>query len=206
MLVDHDARLAALAETWNQNGDFPKNFAYLLVREGLGVGLVIAGQVYRGNRHHGSEFGHVTLDPRGPRCECGRRGCWEVYVSERVTLDRYSHSAAGARCPDLAELVELALQGDRAARMAVTTTGFYLARGIANLSWALNVDQIIIGGELSRAWAILEPAIRKGLDRNPLPVHVEQLPITVSRFGEAGPLRGAIALALGRYIRATSAS
>lgn len=198
--IDHDTRLGALAEIWNRNGKFPPNLAYLLVKEGLGVGFVIGGQVYRGMRQHGSEFGHVTLDPRGPRCLCGRRGCWETYVSEQAILDRYSRGVNGTACSGLAELVERALNGDSAAQKALMTTGSYLARGIAALSWALNVDQIIIGGELTRAWAMLEPAIRKGLDRNPLPGHVEQLPITVSRFAATGPLRGAIALALGRYI------
>jgi len=200
LYMDHDARLGAFAEIWRSHCAYPQNFAYLLVREGLGVGLVIGGRVYCGRNQHGSEFGHVTLDPRGPQCRCGRRGCWESYVAEQAALDRYSGKTQTNKCSSLCDLIERALDGERLARKALLTTGDYLGRGIATLSCALNLDQIIVGGELSRVWMMIEPAIRRALDRVPLAVDVKDLPIAASRFGAAGHLQGAVGLALERYI------
>lgn len=197
VLIGNNARLGALAEMRGNRGVSVQNFVYVLIDGGLGVSLVLDGRICRGRRDYGFEFGHVSVDPRGPQCGCGRRGCWETYISEAAILERYGARVDICSTPRaISELIDRALGGNLRARKALVIAGTYLAHFVANLSLAYSPECVVLAGKLLPAWSVLEPVVRKTIQRQRLPIHVEEIPITLSRYGESGCLRGAIALAL----------
>ena len=88
--IENSGKACALAQLWATRGaQAPSNFVYITVSDGLGVGIVLGGEVVRGQHNIAGEFGHVPLNVDGPRCGCGASGCWEAYVSNLATLSRY---------------------------------------------------------------------------------------------------------------------
>ena len=88
-----------LARLWSPAGHSRSvnNFAYVSVSDGVGVGIVVSGEVLRGEAHTAGEFGHVSLDPQGPLCACGKRGCWEAFACNSATSRRYVFEVSGAK-------------------------------------------------------------------------------------------------------------
>jgi N-acetylglucosamine repressor len=153
------------------------SFAYVSVSEGLGVGLVVNGEILRGETHTAGEFGHVSLDTSGPVCVCGRRGCWEALACNAATVDRYVDLLAGAPArgdgglrrarkdfaPGIDEVVRRARSGEEAAVQALVETAAHIGHGLAVLVSAFNPGRIYVGGEITAAWDILEGPMREAL-------------------------------------------
>jgi len=148
------------------------------------------------------QFGHVSLDPNGPQCGCGNRGCWERYVCDSVTVERYLLRAGGrkaGRLPTVAELASKASKGDRAAAEALRETARYLGMGLAILVNGLNPEVILIDGEISQAWELIEPEMREALESRCLSTNLKSLQLRPSTLCEKEPcLMGAISLVLWR--------
>jgi glucokinase-like ROK family protein len=186
--VDNDARLSAMAEVWQGNGKHTglMNLVFVTVNEGVGTGIILNGQLFRGAGEGAGEFGHLSLDHNGPPCNCGNRGCWELYASDRATIKRFLDLGRGAKAArggagrppaSMAEVVALARGGDKAALASVEATARYLALGIANIVNSLNPEMVVIGGEVASAWPVIEPVIRETLEpkvfkRNFASVHI----------------------------------
>lgn len=185
-------------------------FAYVHVSDGLGVGLVINGEAVRGDMHSAGEFGHVSLDPNGPVCVCGRRGCWEALANNAATVARYRtavHGDAGsgdarrkraAASPPPAigihEIVRRARLGDTAAVAALTGTAQQLGRGIAMVIAAFNPGRIYLGGEISAAWNLLEGPVRAVVQAAAITDAAGATPIVPARHPGENRLQGAVAL------------
>lgn len=193
-----------LAQMWyGHAGATADDFVYVTVSEGVGSGIVVNRQLVRGRGNNAGEFGHVVIDPAGPRCLCGARGCWEAHVSNLATLSRYlGHelSAEGTRTMlddtglTIADLIGRARTGDRRARKALEETGSYLGAGLVMIINALNPERIIIGGEITGAWDIVEPRLRAMLEERALTRSAAATPVIPEHPGEYPRLRGAVAL------------
>lgn len=156
VVVDNDANLAARAEAGLGAGRGYRLVLLVALGTGIGGGLVLDGRVERGRGFLG-EVGHMVLDPRGPACACGQRGCWEALVSG-TSLGRAARRlaardpgggvarAAGESTPRGEHLTAAAREGDSAARTALTEAGEWLGRGLANLVIALDPDVVVVGG------------------------------------------------------------
>lgn len=207
VVVDNDANLAALAEARLGAGVGHRMVLFVGLGTGIGGGLVIEGRVERGRGFLG-ELGHMTLDPSGPRCACGRKGCWEALVSgtalgrdaaELAAADPAGpvfRATAGA-VPRGEHLSAAAGLGDPEARGRLEAAGTWLGRGLANLVAAFDPNVIVIGGAAAGAGeALLGPA------RSTLADCVEgrgcraPTPVLSARFGPGAGLVGA-ALAAG---------
>lgn len=170
--IDNDANAAALAERYFGAAQDIDDFAYVVANIGLGAGLVIGGQLFAGASGYAGEAGHTTIDPDGPLCRCGNRGCWERMASQRALIERVDH-ALQAGLPSLIPssvnggditlqaILDAARQGDTVARQALKETGTYLGIGIANLVNLLNPQMVVFGGSLSLAHEFLMPAARQ---------------------------------------------
>ena len=157
------------------------SFAYVSVSEGIGVGLVVNGEMLRGETHTAGEFGHVSLDTSGPVCVCGRRGCWEALACNAATVDRYVDTLTGvpahddgrrartATVPGIEDVVRRANGGEAAAVQALVETGAHIGRGLAVLVSAFNPGRIYVGGEITEAWGILEAPMREALVAGTIP-------------------------------------
>ncbi len=195
--VENDANAAAFAELWYGPLEevSARTLLCILVVEGLGTGLIINGELHVGTRIGLGGFGHMTMDPAGPACSCGRRGCWETFAADRATIARY-HALADSRShvQTVTELTALAKQGDGAALEALHATARYLGEGIASLVHGLSPEVVAIGGEIAGAWQIVSPIIKECVKSNYIvpPMSFNIRPSSVQRPS----LFGAIPIAL----------
>ncbi|HEX8275698.1 MAG TPA: ROK family protein [Longimicrobiaceae bacterium] len=205
VFIDRDAAACAMAHMWlsQASGDGVDNFVYLTVSDGVGTSVVVNGEVLRGYRSTAGEFGHVPLSLDGPQCACGARGCLEAYASNRATLARYlgrdlSPPAASAQLRgeglEIPDLVARARSGDAAAAAALRDTGRYLGVGIANIINSISPARIVVGGEITAAWDLIEPAVQESLRERTLTAASAATPVVVEAGDAYLRLRGASAL------------
>ncbi len=202
LIFEESVRAAGIAEIWFGSLGTLKEYhvVNVLVKQGLGAALIVGGHLYRGANLGAGQFGHVSLDPNGPPCGCGNRGCWERYVCDSVTVERYLLSVGGrqaGRPPTVAELAAKASEGDQAAAEALRETARYLGMGLAILVNGLNPEVILIDGEISQAWDLIEPALRQALEPRCLSTNLKSLQLRPSPL-QNPCLMGAISLVLWR--------
>jgi predicted NBD/HSP70 family sugar kinase len=171
--------------------------ALAAVSEGVGTGFLLNGQIVRGLNGMAGEFGHVPLDPQGPLCGCGRRGCWEVFASNRAALRYYRESESGSESAGLnfLDLLSLADQGDRRAEDALKTMAYYLGRGMRMLVAGFAPERIVVVGDLTRSWKRFEAVIQPEILEQVLPGGIAPQLIP-AREGGVARLRGTVALVL----------
>ena len=198
VIIDNSARCSALAEIWHGKAQYAhvRNLLYVSVSTGLACGVVIDGGLYRGGNNTAGQFGHIPIDVNGPDCRCGQRGCWDLYASDKATLKRYAdlRGANGKRVSTMRKLVELVEAGDGAATEAVRETARYLGMGITGLINGLDPEVVIIGGEITKAWGVIEPIIVEETKRNLLAPRAHSVVIRPSAFEVRPSLKGALTL------------
>lgn len=164
--VDNDANFAALAEwTWGA-GRGAREFLYVKSSNGIGSGLVLSGQVYRGANGMAGELGHVVVDDRGALCNCGNRGCLSAVASGRALL--LELAAAGSPRENLQEVIADARGGDLACRRILAEAGRHLGLGLAHAVKLIAPATIVVGGELAAAGPLIFDSIRRELAANSL--------------------------------------
>lgn len=200
VIIDNSARCSALAEIWHGKAQYAhvRNLLYVSVSTGLACGVVIEGGLYRGGNDTAGQFGHIPIDLNGPECRCGQRGCWDLYASDKATIARYQalREGAGKRAPTMRKLVELVEGGDPAATEAVRETARYLGIGITGLINGLDPEIVVIGGEITKAWGLVEPIISEETKRSLLAPRAHGVAIRRSAFEVRPSLKGALALIL----------
>src|ERR1700730_14535465 len=200
--IENSGKACALAQLWAAGGaKVPSNFVYISVSDGLGVGIVLGGELVRGQHNMAGEFGHVPLNIDGPRCGCGATGCWEAYVSNLATLSRYFGRDLRERPlrPDVAsmtvdDLIVRARGGDGKALAALLSTARYLGLGLGSVVNAIDPSHVYIGGEISAAWDMIEATVRAGLTERALTPSAGGTPIIIVPSEQYPRLRGAAAL------------
>jgi glucokinase len=180
LIVDNDANAAAWAEYRFGAGKGSSVMVCITLGTGIGGGLVINGQLFRGTYGMAGEWGHMISVPGGQRCECGNRGCWEQYASGNA-LVREARELARSNSPVAYRLLEMvggdpdkitgplvteaALQGEPNAIELLADVGGWLGQGIANLTAALDPDLFVIGGGVSAAGDLLLKPAQAAFDR-----------------------------------------
>ena len=202
--IENSGKACALAQLWATRSDVVASghSVFVSVSDGVGVGVVVNGELLRGRHNTAGEFGHVPLSIDGPRCSCGATGCWEAYVSNIATLSRYFSrdlTEAKPRGADTAtftveDLIARARAGDAKALAAVNSTARYLGLGLASIINALDPARIYIGGEITTAWSLIEPIVRSALKERTLTDFGGATEIHVVPAEEHPRLRGAVAL------------
>lgn len=198
VFIENDANAAAFSELWYGplSEASVRTLLFVLVVEGLGTGLIINGELHVGSRLGLGGFGHMSIDPNGELCSCGRRGCWETFASERATVERYHRVTAkqGGPLVSINELIALANKNDEMAVESLKITAEYLGEGISNLVHGLYPETVVIGGNITSAWSLIEPIIKKRIQSRYLvsPEKVVVRPASVQRPS----LFGAIPIAL----------
>lgn len=200
--IENSGKACALAQLWAaRDAKAPSNFVYITVSDGLGVGIVMGGELVRGQHNIAGEFGHVPLNVDGPRCGCGATGCWEAYVSNLATLSRYFGRDLRERpvSADIAtltvdDLIARARGGDGKALAALLATARYLGLGLGSVVNAIDPSHVYIGGEITAAWDLIEATVRSGLAERALTPPAGATPITIIPPEQYPRLRGAAAL------------
>ncbi|MGW1076898.1 ROK family transcriptional regulator [Streptomyces sp. NPDC002537] len=192
--VDNDANLGALGELVWGAGRGATDLAYIKVASGVGAGLVINGQIYRGPGGTAGEIGHITLDEAGPVCRCGNRGCLETFTAARYVLPLL-HSAHGTDLT-VPRMVELARAGDPGCRRVIADVGRHIGSGVANLCNLLNPSRVVLGGDLADSGELVLGPIRESVARYAIPSAARQLEVVPGALGGRSEVLGALALVL----------
>ncbi|MFD7283140.1 ROK family protein [Streptomyces sp. NPDC059862] len=157
--VDNDVRALTVAEQWFGAGVGLSDFAVVTVGAGIGCGLVVHGQVVAGAHGVAGEIGHVAVDPAGPPCHCGNRGCVEAIAGDTAILAGI-REATGVQVADSAQALALAHRGDAGARAVYARAGEAIGRGIATVANLLGPELVIISGEGLAAYDLFAEQIR----------------------------------------------
>jgi glucokinase-like ROK family protein len=214
IFVENEANAAALGEYYFGAAQGVDSFIYLSAGIGLGAGIVLDGKLFRGSNGYASEVGHMTVDPNGELCGCGKRGCWETQVGPRAVLRRVRktlESGVPSALCDLVEgdlerisfesVVQAAGQGDSVALRALQEVGERLGIGVANLVNVFNPELIVLGGALNLASTILLPIVERLIRENALTPACENVRVAASAHGIDACLMGAVALVLDDILR-----
>ncbi len=204
VFVDNDANLGALAEAWWGEGRHANNLAFIKVAYGVGSGLIIDGRIHRGQDGTAGEIGHTSLDPNGPQCVCGLRGCINTLIGTQRLLELVverapkfpNSSLAGRKRPGLEHLVAGARERDPLALEIMAHVGRVLGTAIANLLNLLAPEVVVLGGGLTEAGDALLAPILETVRATSLARPGAQTPIQVSTLGIQGIALGAATLAL----------
>jgi len=205
VVVENQANLAALAELWFGDGAGLGDYVLVSGEIGVGAGIVVDGQIFRGAHGHAGEIGHLTLDADGAACGCGARGCLEVFAGleamlRAAGLDTAVSTSIGRPGGPVAGLVERLAAGDRAALDAVDSAGRGLGMAMASLVKLIDPDTVVLGG----IYAALAPWLQEPLQRTLLEgiAMTRSAPprIAISALGPDAATRGAAGLVTARML------
>lgn len=209
--VENDVVAMALGELWFGGGTETDHFICVNIGEGVGAGIVLNRQIFRGSSYSAGEIGHTTVDLNGPRCSCGNYGCLQTLVSgpaiaesvqNEIALGRRSkleRSAFGSLQTITGELVyEAALEGDELALEAFRKAGRLLGISLTNMIHTLNPQKIILGGGVSGAGPLLTKPLEETVKARALESSVRSLTIETSRLGSRATAIGAVTIVLSR--------
>jgi glucokinase len=193
--MENDADAAALGEAGWGVGKNKSSLIYVTVGTGIGAGIILNGQVYRGVDRAHPEIGHHVIDPSGPLCSCGFRGCWEslaagpgmvTWMESNAPPDYPHRSGLTAK-----KICELALAGDDWARRAVNHEARYLGLGLANLVTMFVPEIIILGGSVMKSAALFMDEIRKVIAASCRFVPFHRTDLALASLGDDTNLIGA---------------
>jgi len=193
--LENDADAAALGEASWGAGHSKSKLIYVTVGTGIGVGIVLDGQVYRGVDQSHPEIGHHVIDPSGPLCLCGVRGCWESLAAGPAMVTWIERNAPPDYChvADLTakKICELAEQGDSWAMRAIEHESRYLGLGLANLVTMFVPEIIVLGGSVMKSAFLFLENIRKVIIAGCRLVPHERTELALASLGEDSNLIGA---------------
>jgi len=193
--LENDADAAALAEASWGAGKNKSRLVYVTVGTGIGGGVVLDGELYRGVDGAHPELGHHVVDPSGPPCSCGFQGCWEslaagpamaAWFKSQAPADHPQRETVSAR-----DICRLAQQGDELARRAVEREAYYLGLGLANLINLFTPDAIVLSGSVLKSSLLFLDGIRSVISRGCRFVPFEKAELTMASLGEDANLIGA---------------
>lgn len=180
----NDADMAGLGEFHHGAGRGTKNMVYITWSTGVGSGLIIDGKLHRGAHGTSGEVGHMIIDPNGPLDNCGQHGCLEAFVSGGALQRETGRPAA--------ELFASAARGDAHARAVVEKAARYMGIALISLTNVLDPEMFVIGGGVSRSWALIQPTLLETLRSSPFIKPARRPSLRRARLGDRAGQVGAV--------------
>lgn len=190
--IENEANAAAYAEAMLTDESHSSNLIFLSITAGIGTGIIIQNQLYKGSNKKAGEFGHMHISMDKVKCSCGRYGCWEVFASEKALQNAYK-KASGQKA-SIEEIMEKVERGELVAKSVVDEYIQYLIIGIENIILSLSPQHIVIGGKISQYDAIIMPLIKERLGQQETIYEISQTNIVCSKQGSNAPILGAALL------------
>ena len=204
IFIENDANAFSLGEGWLGAARGAKEFCCLTLGTGVGGGIVLNGDIWHGAEGKAGEIGHMVIDVNGPSCQCGSRGCLEVFASgsavRRMAIEaikRNEKTDLVERCGGEFEAItsktvyESAMGGDPLSREIFQRMGMYLGVGLANLVNLLNVKLMVIGGRVSEAWDLFIDPARGELEKRALGSMGKGVRVERAKCGDDAGILGA---------------
>ena len=206
VFVENDVNLICLGESRAGRGKGVNHVACVFVGTGIGCGLVLDGRLYSGPDGTAGEIGHTVIEPNGRPCNCGGRGCLEMYCSGKALALRAAAILGGEPSPDMSQvrwtdaelLINAAKAGHAAARAELEQAFYYLGLGVANLVNVINPRLVILGGGIGTAWPDGIEIVRRVVCTRALPLARDRVVIERPGLGDRAGLVGAAFLVRDR--------
>jgi predicted NBD/HSP70 family sugar kinase len=206
--IENDTNTVTLAHQWFGEGRGIDHFLVVTIEDGVGMGIVVNGQLYRGTSGFAAEFGHMVVNDSGPPCRCGKCGCLETYVSDFSILaqaQRASASGAWPRSPagnlKYEDVLALAKDGDTVLAAIFDNAGRYLGQGLSALIQIFNPAKIIISGDGVNAGDLMFASMKQVLAKQTNPAHERATQIVIQKWRDTDWARGAASLVLQELYR-----
>lgn len=181
--VDNEANLSAYYEFLNRK-DTVKNLLYISITDGLGLGIIINGKIYRGDNNSSGELGHTKISLDGKKCKCGASGCLEAYASMNSLIDNYNEEATQS-ISDIDEFEEKYTQNNPIAQIVLNEYLKVLSVGISNLIMILDPSRIVIGGDINNVLKDNVDKLKKNIYKDNLFTDENSCTISVASFKES---------------------
>jgi predicted NBD/HSP70 family sugar kinase len=165
---------------------------YIKASYGVGAGLIVNGNLFRGSAGTAGEIGHLTIDENGPVCRCGNRGCLDTFVGSRALLDALAVSHGQLT---LRDVLTRTAEGDPGCRRVVADAGRHIGVAAAGLVNLLNPEIIVVGGQLARVGEVVLGPLREAIDRCAIPSAGASVEVVGAELGEEAELLGALTVA-----------
>lgn len=203
--VQNGANACALGELWFGDPGTARDLVAVTVSEGIGAGIIMQGQLITGRSGMAGEFGHVPLDPDGPRCACGNDGCWEVIASNRAALRYFAEARGQGNKLDgtpvtFADLLRMADGGDAVANRALNRMAGELGRGTRMIVAGLAPQAITFIGEFTAAWSKFKPVLEAAVQAQS--ISAEPPTLYAGQDGATARVRRTIALVFQKHFAA----
>jgi predicted NBD/HSP70 family sugar kinase len=216
VFIDNDSRLIALAELKFGSARNKKNAMVINVGWGVGLGMILNGELFRGHNGFAGEFSHIPLFLNNKLCSCGKSGCLETETSLLVVIEKANKGLKDGRVSLLKELlvenaekafqeiIQAAGKGDKFAVELLSESGYNIGRGVAILIHLLNPELVILSGRGSSAGKIWQAPIQQALNEHCIPRLAQNTEIEISSLGHQAELTGAAALVMENYEKSDS--
>lgn len=212
--IDNDSSLIALAELRFGSARHQKNAMVINIGWGVGLGLLLNGELYRGHNGFAGEFSHIPLFNNNKLCSCGKTGCLETETSLLVIIAKATEglkngrqSALGKNFPtghseeDYEEIIKAALKGDQFTIELLSEVGYNIGRGVAILIHLLNPESVILSGRGALAGKVFKASIQQALNKDCIPRLAENTVVEVSTLGYEAELIGSAALVMESRVK-----
>jgi len=192
VVIDNTANLGALGELRCGALQGVSDGAYIKLSYGVGAGLVLGGELFRGSAGTAGEIGHLTIDENGQICRCGNRGCLETFIGSPALTDALAGSHGRLT---LRDIIFQALEGDLGCRRVLEDAGRHLGVAVAGLVNLLNPEVIVVGGQLAQVGDIILDPMRRALERSAIPSATASLVVRQSDLLTGADVIGAVVAA-----------
>jgi len=173
------------------------NLVFVSVHTGIGVGIIINNELYRGVRGFAGEMGHLTIDLNGLKCSCGNRGCWELYASEKALLKSLSKQQEKLSNQDI---IQLANDNNPEILMALQQFGFYLGIGLTSILNTFNPQAVIIRNNIVEALPMVLNSVKNSVSSRTYQQLENNYELLVSSLGKHAPALGANSIAIEHFL------
>jgi N-acetylglucosamine repressor len=196
--LENEAKAAAIGE---REFIYPgaSNMVYISINEGIGCGIIINGQLFRGASGNAGEFGHIIIDSNGPECHCGNNGCWETLASENFIVNSYARE--NNIILNKKQIYQLGREGDLGVINIFKEAGKNIGIGLVNIINSLSPELLIIGGDITEIKDYLLPDIMNLLEEKALPVSYSKVTIKFSQLGNLATVYGLAKLIFEQNIK-----
>lgn len=196
VIIENEANAGSYGEKQFGAGQNFQNIIYVSAGIGIGVGIILDGELYKGKNGFAGEMGHMIINVNGKQCRCGSKGCWEAYASEHALLN-----ITNQKFLSLEKLIELAEKNDKSALNLFEEVGSFLGFGINNIVNTFNPEQVIVGNRLAKAQKWLEEPIRKIINNHTISFHRNEMVLHFSKLSNYSAAMGVTAFVVENFIK-----
>lgn len=201
--IDNEANAGAYEEKFHHSSPaLANNIVYVSAGIGIGVGLIIDGKLYNGDKGFSGEMGHMMIDINGRECLCGSKGCWEMYASEKALISEAEKLPTHKADNHLESLIEEADTNEQVTAL-FSDIGYYLGIGISNILNTFNPEKVVIGNRLAMAKDLLQPSLKEAIERHSLRFHKEGVDISFSKAPQYSTALGSCHYMIEKFIESS---